>query len=56
MSGKRLAGLACSAVLGMVSGIGIVACGEDRGGVEVQGGGTTGTGTTPTAPSTTPAP
>ena len=53
MSSKRLAGLACTAALGLASGIGIAACGEDRGGVEVQGGGTTAaTSTTPTT--TTP--
>ncbi len=54
-----MAGVACSAILGVASGIGIAACGEDRGGVEVQGGSTTAgttptgtipTGTTPTAP------
>ncbi|MDP9384949.1 MAG: hypothetical protein M3P50_06910 [Actinomycetota bacterium] len=56
MSGKRMAGLACSAILGVASGIGIAACGEDRGGVEVEGGGTTATSTTPTIPGTTPAP
>lgn len=43
-----MAGLACSAILGVASGIGVAACGEDRGGVEVQGGGTTATSTTPT--------
>ena len=53
MSSKRLAGLACTAVLGLASGIGIAACGEDRGGVEVQGGGTTATSG---APTTTTAP
>lgn len=47
-----MAGLACTAVLGLASGIGIAACGEDRGGVEVQGGGTTAT----SAPTTTTAP
>jgi len=46
---KRAAGLACAAALGLSSAIGIAACGEERGGVEVQGG------TTATSPATTPA-
>lgn len=45
---KRAAGLACAVALGLASGVGVAACGEDRGGVEVQGGGTTAGATTPT--------
>ena len=48
VSSKRAAGLVCAAALGLGSAIGISACGEERGGVEVQGGGTTAGGTTPT--------
>ena len=51
MSSKRAAGLICAAALGLGSAIGVSACGDDRGGVEVQGG-TTATGAT--SPSTTP--
>ena len=51
VSSKRAAGLICAAALGLGSAIGVSACGEDRGGVEVQGG-TTATGST--SPSTTP--
>ena len=65
MSSMRLAGLACGVALGLASGIGVSACGEDRGGVEVEGGttstsstvpttGTTGTTGTPTQTTTTP--
>ena len=53
---RRLLALACTVALGLASGIGVAACGEDRGGVEVLGGttagGTTAGGTTPTT--TTP--
>lgn len=42
----------CAGVLGIGSSLALGACGEDRGGVEVQGGGKTGTTTTPTT--TTP--
>lgn len=48
MCSKRLAGLACGVALGLASGIGISACGEDRGGVEVQGGTTSTSSTIPT--------
>jgi hypothetical protein len=44
--------LACAGTLGLGTSVALSACGEDRGGVEVQGGGTTGTAgaTTPTTP------
>ena len=59
MNGKQLTTLICAGTLGLGSSLAIAACGEDRGGVEVQGGGTTGTAgaTTPTTPTTaTPSP
>ena len=50
---RRVATLLCIAGLGLASGIGVAACGEDRGGVEVEGGGTTGTaGSAPTSTAT----
>ena len=56
----RLVGLACAGALGLAASWGIAACGEDRGSVEIQGGGTTGTtgttGTAGTTPTTTTAP
>jgi hypothetical protein len=52
MSAKQLTTLLCASVLGLGSSLAIAACGEDRGGVDVQGGGTAGA-TTPTTPTTT---
>ena len=50
---RRVATLLCIAGLGVASGMGIAACGEQRGGVEVEGSGTTGTvGTTPMSTAT----
>ena len=46
-SSKRAVGLACTAVLGLATAFGISACGEDRGGVDVQGSTTATTSTTP---------
>ncbi len=53
-NGRRLAGLVCVAALGLATAGGVSACGEKRGGVDVQGG-TTSTspgGTTPEATTT----
>jgi hypothetical protein len=47
--GKRVVGLVCAAALGLGTAAGVSACGEERGGVEVQGGGTT-AATTSTTP------
>ena len=52
MTKTRIITLVCAGALGAGSSLAITACGEDRGGVEVQGGGTTGA-TTPTTPTTT---
>ncbi len=53
LNGRRLAGLVCVAALGLATAGGVSACGEKRGGVDVQGSGTT--STTSTAPTgTTP--
>jgi hypothetical protein len=55
----RLAPAAVAAVLGVAPALGIAACGEDRGSVEIEGGtdtgitGTTPTGTTRTTPTNT---
>lgn len=48
--------LLCAGALGTGTSVALSACGEDRGGVEVQNGGTTGTAgaTTPTTTTTTP--
>lgn len=55
MTRKQLTTLLSAGALGVATSLAIAACGEDRGGVEVQGGGTTGTAgsTTPTTPTTT---
>ena len=45
--------LLVSAVLGAGAALGAAACGEDRGGVEVEGGTTGGTGTEKRAPTNT---
>lgn len=51
--------LVAATAMGMATAFGVTACGEDRGGVEVQGGGTdtaaggTDTATTPTSVETT---
>ena len=52
MTRNRIAVLIATAALGTGSAAAIAACGEDRGGVEVQGGTTGATTTTPTT--TTP--
>ncbi len=52
MTKTQIITLACAGTLGLGTSVALSACGEDRGGVEVQGGGTTGTAgaTTPTTP------
>jgi hypothetical protein len=63
MTRNRLITFIVAGALGGGTAIGLAACGEDRGGVTVEGGSTTGattgtTGTTPaaTTPTTTTAP
>lgn len=58
MTRTQLTTLLCAGALGLGTSFALAACGEDRGGVEVQGGGTTGTTgtTTPSTTPTTPAP
>ena len=55
MTKTKIITLVCAGALGAGASVALTACGEDRGGVEVQGGGTTGTAgaTTPTTPTTT---
>ena len=53
MTKTQLITLLCAGTLGLGTSVVLSACGEDRGGVEVQGGGTTGTAGA-TTPSTTP--
>jgi hypothetical protein len=48
---RKAAIVLTSAALGAAAALGVAACGEDRGGVEVEGG-TTGTSGTITAPTT----
>ena len=55
MRASRPLTIACAAILGVSSAFAISSCGEDRGGVEVEGGSTGTTGTTSTT-GTTPAP
>jgi hypothetical protein len=53
MKPKQISILLCAASVGLGSAVALAACGEDRGGVEVQGGGTTGTTPSTTIPATT---
>lgn len=55
MRKTQLITLVCAAALGAGTSVALSACGEDRGDVDVQGGGTGGTAgaTTPTTPTTT---
>lgn len=56
MTKTHVVTLICAGALGVGASLGLAACGEDRGGVEVQGGtagATTAGATTPTTPTTT---
>jgi hypothetical protein len=56
MSKNTLPALVCAGILGAGAAIGVAACGENRGSVEIEGGsgttGTTGTTSTPAGTST----
>jgi len=52
MTTRQITTILCAGALGLGSALAASACGEDRGGVEVQGGSGTGTGTTGTSGAT----